>query len=542
VPAKTSYTVVESSNLSVDAPSVAIVFGTVSPPQGDIIELNVHYGCTREVCSFEVLLQNWNGKYSPNGTYPIIVGLDGSISVGRGANCPLLLTCRVESVKYQSSPLESYLRVSGRCWGERLFRRVVTKTYENKKGEEIVKDLMDYYVGLSHVRNSVELVETTDTTYTRLEYSDTPVMDILRQIADSSDKAGVIGFDFRVAPDGKFEFFPKNSKTSQLNLSERVESSEYSKDILRVRNKIIVYGMTDKSTPADKDLWTESLSSADGDWIATSGTVSLDSAFKVKGSGSVKTSAQNLYYAACQLTLNSGKEVDTDLYPMLNLWLNLQASFNGNTTLTLFDTSNMAAAHEFTVGTEKWFQTQIPVGNANADSWQVQTGFDWHQVNKVRVACWFAGVGTGDFWVDGLFFGGRRYSSMQEDGVSQNNSGLRELVEVNEELCSDLECESHAKALLANLKDPAETLTVQSTVIDYGASPILAGDKVHVTLPIEGVNGDFRVLSVEYNVDGKTQVLETTLELGREKPLLADYVYALRRKTDHLSRYKTAKH
>jgi hypothetical protein len=139
--------------LSVDAPSVAIVFGTVSPPQGDIIELNVHYGCTREVCSFEVLLQNWNGKYSPNGTYPIIVGLDGSISVGRGANCPLLLTCRVESVKYQSSPLESYLRVSGRCWGERLFRRVVTKTYENKKGEEIVKDLMDYYVGLSHVRN-----------------------------------------------------------------------------------------------------------------------------------------------------------------------------------------------------------------------------------------------------------------------------------------------------------------------------------------------------------------------------------------------------
>jgi hypothetical protein len=44
-----------------------------------------------------------------------------------------------------------------------------------------------------------------------------------------------------------------------------------------------------------------------------------------------------------------------------------------------------------------------------------------------------------------------------------------------------------------------------------------------------------------YSVDGKTQTLDVTLELGREKPLLADYVYALRKKTDSLSRYKAAK-
>ena len=119
-----------------------------------MVELKVHLGCTREVSSFEALLQNWGGKYSQNGASPISVGLDGSISLGRGATCPLLMTCRVEGIKYESMPVESYVRVSGRCWGERLFRRVVTKTYENKKGEEIVKDLLDYYVDLSHVRNS----------------------------------------------------------------------------------------------------------------------------------------------------------------------------------------------------------------------------------------------------------------------------------------------------------------------------------------------------------------------------------------------------
>jgi hypothetical protein len=527
--------------VSVNAPVAAIVFGSVTPPQGDVVELRVHLGCTREVSSFEALLQNWGGKYSQNGATPISVGVDGSISMGRGAACPLLMTCRVESVKYESSPVESYVRVSGRCWGERLFRRVVTKTYENKKGEEIVKDLLDYYVGLSHVRDSTELVEDTDTTYTRLEYDNTPVIDILHYIAESADKAGVIGFDFRVAPDAKFEFFPRNSKASSVSLSEKIERSEYGRDIHRVRNRIAVYGVADKSVPLDKDAWTESLTPADGAWTATSGNVSFDSAVKVKGSGSIKTATESLSYGGCLFTLDAGKEVDATLFPVLNLWLNRESSFNGNVTLTLFDAADRAAGHEFTVGHEKWFQTQVRVGAANADLWQVESGFDWTQIKKVRVVCWFDGVGTGGFWVDGLFFGGRRYSTVQEDAGSQSGYGLRELVEVDEELWSDAECESRAKALLASLKDPAEQLTLRSTVADYGTTPLLPGDTVHVALPNEGVNGDFRILSAEYYVDAKTQTLETVLELGREQPLLADYMFRLKSKTDSLSRYKLAR-
>jgi len=171
----------------------------------------------------------------------------------------------------------------------------------------------------------------------------------------------------------------------------------------------------------------------------------------------------------------------------------------------------------------------------------VESGFDWADVKKVRFDCWFDGAGTGSFWVDGLYFGGRRYSSMQEDSGSQGSYGLREVVEIDEELYSDNECVLRAKALLSHLKEPAEYLTLRSTVIDYGDSPVLAGDKVHVTLPNENVDGDFRVLSVEYYVDAKTQSLEVILELGREQPLLADYLYALRSKTDSLSRHKIAR-
>ena len=66
--------------MSVNPPSVAIVFGSVTPPQGDVVWLRLHLGCTKEVGSFELLLQNWNGKYSPNGSYPIAVGLDGTFT------------------------------------------------------------------------------------------------------------------------------------------------------------------------------------------------------------------------------------------------------------------------------------------------------------------------------------------------------------------------------------------------------------------------------------------------------------------------------
>ena len=527
--------------MSVEIPTVAVAFGSVTPPQGDIIELRVHLGCTKEVNSFECLLQNWNGKYSPNGTSPINVGMDGSISVGRGSNCPQLITCRVESVKYESTPSENYLRVSGRCCGEKLFRRVVTKTYVNQKGEAIVKDLLDNFVGLSHVRDSVELVDDTDTTFTKLDYENAPVIDILKFVAESSDKQGVIGYDFRVAPDGKFEFFSSNTKTSNVGLSEKIEESEYQKDIHAVRNRITIYGAADRSVPLDKDAWTESLTPSDGSWSAVSGEASLDTGMKIKGLGSIKTYAINLYYAACMLTLDSGKEVDANLYPLLSFWIKREASFNGNVNIILYDSADRSTSHFFDVAAGEWFQKQFNVGSVSEDIWNVGEGFDWTQVKKVRFDCWFDATGSGSFWVDGLFFGGKRYSSMQEDAASQADYGLRELVDVDEELYSDAECQCRAKALLAHLKDPAEHLALRTTVIDYENAPILAGDTIHVVLPNESVDADFRVLSVEYFVDARTQTLELSLELGHEKPLLADYLFALRSKTNSLSRYKVAR-
>jgi hypothetical protein len=146
----------------------------------------------------------------------------------------------------------------------------------------------------------------------------------------------------------------------------------------------------------------------------------------------------------------------------------------------------------------------------------------------------FSGTGTGSFWVDNLFFNSARWSATY-------GSGSREYAETDEELHSDNECLLRAKALYDNLSSPAEYIKATSDVIDYGATPILAGDKIWVTLPNENVDGYYRVISAEYRLIAETQTLETTLELGKEPPLLADYLYALRSKTGSLARYKIAR-
>ena len=61
--------------MSINPPVLTIALGAVGVPQADVIEALVHLGATKEVSSWELLLQNWNAKYSPGGTYPLSVCL-----------------------------------------------------------------------------------------------------------------------------------------------------------------------------------------------------------------------------------------------------------------------------------------------------------------------------------------------------------------------------------------------------------------------------------------------------------------------------------
>jgi hypothetical protein len=251
---------------SVALPCISLAFGTVAPPQSDVISAEVYLGCTKECSSFEVKLLNYGNKYGPQGgTYPITCGLNGHISIGRGANCPQLITCIVEKTQCQtlagyesdSGAEEDYLIIDGRCWGERLSRRVVNKTYQNMKGEAIVKDLMDNWAGLGHNRNGTELIQNTSDTFDLLKYTNSPITDILNYLAGCCDLNGVIGYEYRVEPDGLFSFFPIGASPNSIDLNGLIEHSEYNEDISRVENMITVFGVASKPNVASQDFGTD---------------------------------------------------------------------------------------------------------------------------------------------------------------------------------------------------------------------------------------------------------------------------------------------
>ncbi len=549
--------------MSVALPVVALVFGSVTPPQDDVLDLSVHLGCTNEVSSFSCLLQNFDKKYTV--TYPITVGVNGSLSIGRGTNCPLIATVRVEEVVCESTSSENYIRVKGRCWGEKLFRRVITKTYENMKGEDIVKDLIDYYVGLSHVRDSTELIEDTDTTYTLLEYENTPVFDVLRYIASSADKTGVVGFDFRVEPDANFAFFPRNSKSSSVSLSELIEESEYSRDIHRIRNRIVAYGARERPYPLDVDgqPWSDSLTEdltqvnywlehPLGKWEPLTGntTMSIETSSVFQGSKCVKaTCTAYMYYVSFWWIFPSGY-VNSSSYPALIFAIKADSHHALNHTIELHDGSgdDNIVWRGFTIPkTGEWQLIKVEIGKNHVDEWTESifnsSSFRWDLIRGIRFTIDQNVDDYGSVWVDMFHFGkgrwqARRPSLLQEPTASQTAYGVRELVEVDEELHSDNECALRAKALLAHLENPAETITVRSTVIDYGTATLLPGDKIHVALPNENIDADYRIISAEYNVKAATQTLEVILELGKEAPLLADYLYTLQSRSSSLARYK----
>ena len=116
---------------------------------------------------------------------------------------------------------------------------------------------------------------------------------------------------------------------------------------------------------------------------------------------------------------------------------------------------------------------------------------------------------------------------------------MREYVDTDEELWSDYECSLRAKAILSHMKDPSEYIKINSVVIDYANTPLLPAEMITVSLPNENVAGNFHSKR-RIPCKGKRRA-EITIPLGREKSLLADYVYALRSKVNHVKRYKVAR-
>jgi hypothetical protein len=542
--------VVVGEHYDINAYSSAYQVGHEIPPE-DIKALNVHIGMMKEISSFRAKLYNFNKKYIE--TYPLSEGDLVRIWVGRGVNQIQIFQGRVEELKADASAMENYLTLIGRCIGEELYRRLVTVIYQNQKGEAIIKDLIENYSRLKHVRNNVELIEETDTIYTELEYDKAKLKPILDFIADSADKSGVIGFDYRIEYDGKLAFFPRYSKTSPISLTDAIKHAVYSKTIHRIRNSVYVYGAAEKSAPADKDAWTEALTTVDGSWSSGTGTgsVSLDGTDKVEGNYSIKhTTSTSDYYARLVFKFNSG--INCNKYPKLVFKIKLEAAFSGKVMIILTSASGVDILKWVTIEPDnEWHLIEEFVGRKNTKRWDVHTEWsdeDWEQIKEITIDAHFPGTGTGSFWVDNFHFTGARYgvhsshigcsvNIPQQDKDSIDKYGLREIAITDEELYSDDEVVARAKAILNWLKDPAESVIIQTEILDFGNNHLQPGDMITVVLPNENVNKAFRIFSIDYKL-GETQEFPIEIRAGIEPLLLADYLYRIKTETSKLSQLK----
>jgi hypothetical protein len=324
-----------------------------------------------------------------------------------------------------------------------------------------------------------------------------------------------------------------------VSLSERLENSEYQRSVFRKRDRIYVYGAAEKKHPSNSDAWTETLdinNDATDDWVSGTGTgtVSLDGTVKAMGSYSVKhTTGTSDYYGRLRLIFPNGWQPNCNTFQSLQFQIRRESAFSGACTVILVDNGARWATREFQLQADKWVLEKFNVGKKHTDEWQGADlgNFNWEVINEILWDMHFSGTGTGSFWLDNLFFNTARWSATY-------GAGARELAETDEELHSDNECLLRAKALHDSLSAPTEYIRVVSDVIDYGNTPIQAADKIWITLPNENVDGYYRVVSAEYHLMAETQTLETTLELGREPVLLADYLYTLKHRTGSLARYK----
>jgi len=495
-------------------------------PNEDMIKLRAHIAMMEETSSFELTLYNFDKQYIE--TYPIANKDFVRIFIGRGTVLPQVFQGKVEEIDAESEAMYHELTLKGRCIGEDLYRRLVTEWWQNIKGEVAVRALLDKYCTfLRHQRNGVELIEDTDTTYTELDYDKTKLKDVLDFIAKTADKAGVIGYDYRVEYDGLFAFFARGTKTSPISLTDVIKYSNYRKTVHRVRNRIYVYGAAEKMLPAT-DIWSESLVG----WESNA-PMGLETGIVGNYCVSVGGNFSTVYLRRnVSLTLLSNSD-----YQELHYWMNIQNfplhTKSRKVKLYAPDEGNRFEYidNDTTLGT--WYEKRIPLGPKSKD-WVEIGSPDWGDITTLHFEITQENS-VGGFWLDDPYFGKARWSAIAEAITDPRD--IREMTETDEELHSDAECAIRAEALLDWLKDEAELLTLQTEILDFGNNHIQPGDMQPVVLPNENVNKSLRVLSVDYLL-GEEQELPIAIELGKETPLLADYLYRLRKDTSIMARLK----
>lgn len=429
---------------------------------------------------------NWKVK--------IYLGYD---SIGAG---DLVMVGKILKIGAPLSKDQGYVRVfEGKCLGEILERQFKTnKCWVSVDAHDIVVDIAnDLGLGVGDIA-----ADTTDETITVQTEN---YFDLLKRVSDYWTVAATVKKDFFVDTDNDLVWKARPIRTAgveTLTVGTNILSYGVFHDVLSVKNKITVYGAPNTTYPADKDGWTEALTN----WSATVGTLSLDGVSKKYGSWSICcTPVAGQSTCHFKRTFPSVNIRDISSIKFWRSYSNINAT-TYQVRLHAPDSSN--------------YFTSTAIGSAGTWAWcDLALGpSQEYDANLNPNGIWTTGAGTPNWWdiqaiefyivngiincpdfIDVMFFSPVRFTYTVEDsgvGSSQAKYGIRQAEFTDNTLVSDANCESRAKTLLYQLKNP----TVRIDVVTPGNTNLKIGDRLSLSIPVEGISAaNYDVVSVEHD-------------------------------------------
>jgi len=411
-----------------------------------------------------------------------------------------------------------FIRVfAGRNLGEVLDRRIKgRKAWVNTAADLIVDEIADdLELGVGQIAD--------DNTGVNLTVDAETYFDVLRKVSDYWTATAIVKKDFYVDVNNNLVWKARPIRDTD----EGVESLEVDKNIVnysvlhdstQLKNKIYVYGekaafnpkdptVLGRKNPVGGDEWTHS-----SGWTPLLGTVGSNTTTPKVGSDNTRAILDDNGDFQCFRTFSQIWVEGLAGYSTVEAWFRADAVAAGlhpYMRLRCPDASNYYELDLYPEGTgvdwANWLFRRKAIGEHNTydaiinpeGEWTKHSNPTWENIQGIEFYLNGPTEYAGRYFdVDGLCFNfGKWRNSAESDPTAY---GLRELVVVDDQLKSDLDCQRRAESLLYQKNAVVKRLDV--TVV--GNINVKIGDRIPMTIPAENINSvNFDVVAVEHYLD-----------------------------------------
>ena len=416
-------------------------------------------------------------------------------------NGTLVFKGKIIRVRKSVEGPRAYITVEAVDFTEFLRHPAVLKCYEGLVHEVIlalVKPLTDAGVLTA---NNVE----TSTEHATIDLSNRPeitILDALKEFCGRED----VNYVFFVDENKDLHAFRRGSRTSGQKLD--ILRYDVEEDVTFVINDCTVLGAQEKYVPSEGDL-CEDLSGWSVDY--GSAELSADTENVKSGSASIKVHKTSADVVRIKRALDSPLDLTTPSGEPTG-WLefyfrwSLPELYVAHVTIWLctdadnrFERSGVLRGKDGAIwGVEDESGGELPVVVPIDDKWLAVGSPDWKNINAVVLAVNFTKSGgyppgrepprpdgvpleefpeTVDFWIDGLRFGGLRFSGHYEDASSIAKYGRRKLIIKDPSIRSDDEAYELAEKIVEARR---EAPLVINSLEALGNAALARGEQIHI--------------------------------------------------------------